>query len=660
MDIFHTLEGTAVNIKLLLSVAVLACVGGCATAPSHPSLSGAALPDLIPVRDFVADRQATGGYSVSPDGKKLAWMGVSGVRPAVWVKTIGQNDDKAFPIRARYYRWSANSKYLALVADTGGDEDNHIYAGAVAGNDTTLVDLTPFEKTTSRILQVVDGGQELMVTANQRDKKVFDLYKIDMATAKHQLIATNPGTAAWWGVDRRGQLRARVLLEGDRSVLQVPASADYSSWTTNAQWGRFDSVYPIDFAEDGQTAWALSNRGRDKLALVKLDPATGLETVVYATPDVDIDRVRMSRKTHAPLIVHSMPGYPQQEIFDPLVRARLAALANGKPAEMFITSADDEERSMTVAVETDRGTKSYLYAGNSIEPVLLGENTVSHLAPALSSTQPITYTSRDGLTIHGYLTLPTGVKPEKLPMVLLVHGGPWARDRWGEGRMKQFLANRGYAVLQVNYRGSTGYGRAFVAKAIGEFAGKMHDDLVDGVHWAVKSGTVDPAKVAISGGSYGGYSALVGATFTPEVFACAVDFVGVTHLARLLETAPLYWELGLPFWNLYVGDPANPEQRKIMDAKSPLFKADQATKPILIMHGVNDPRVKLEQSELMVAALRKAGKQVDYVTFKGDGHGNQKWNNNLTMYRKTEDFLAKCLGGRSSGFDYYELGAWAF
>jgi dipeptidyl aminopeptidase/acylaminoacyl peptidase len=188
----------------------------------------------------------------------------------------------------------------------------------------------------------------------------------------------------------------------------------------------------------------------------------------------------------------------------------------------------------------------------------------------------------------------------------------------------------------------------------------MHDDLVDGVRWAVASGKVDPAKVAIWGASYGGYSALVGATFTPEVFACAVDFVGVSHLARLLETVPPYWELGLPWWHRYVGDPANPEQRKIMDSKSPVFKADQATKPILIMQGINDPRVKLEQSDLMVAALKKAGKQVDYVTFKGDGHGNQKWNNNLTMYRKTEDFFATCLGGRSSGFDYYELAAWAF
>ncbi len=648
------------RIPLFLSIAVFTLVGGCATAPSHPGLADAKLPALIPVRDFVADRQATGGYSVSPDGKKLAWMGASGVRPAVWVKTIGQNDDKAFSLKARYYRWSANSKYLAIVADTGGDEDTHIYAGTVEGGDTQLRDLTPFAQTASHILQVVDGGQNLMVTANRRDKKVFDVHQLDMATGQHSLVATNPGRVAWWGVDRKGILRARVLLEGELSLLQVATAPDLSTWKTNATWNRFEAVYPFDFAEDGQTAWALSNRGRDKMALVKLDPANGAETVVYAAPDVDIDHVRLSRKTRIPMVAHSMPSYPQQEIFDPALRARFAALSKGKPAAIYVTSADDEERAMTVAVETDLGTQSYLYSGTTNEPILLGESTLKRLAANLAPTQPIAYTSRDGLTIHGYLTLPTGVKPEKLPMVLLVHGGPWARDRWGEGTMKQFLANRGYAVLQVNYRGSTGYGRAFMEKAIGEFAGKMHDDLIDGVHWAVKSGTADPAKVAIWGASYGGYSALVGATFTPEVFACAVDYVGVSHLARLLETVPVYWELGLPIWTRYVGDPANPEQRKIMDSKSPLFKAHLATKPILIMQGINDPRVKLEQSDLMVAALQKAGKQVDYVTFKGDGHGNMKWNNNLTMYRKTEDFLAQCIGGRSSGFDYYQLGAWAF
>ena len=659
--------------RFLLSVVSLFAVinlSGCAIAPTHPSLTSAALPALIPVRDFVADRESTGGYSVSPDGKKLAWMGTSGIAPALWVKSIAKvgakvdakDDAKAFLTRARYYRWSADSQYLAIVTDSGGDEDAHIYVGKVQGSDTKLVDVTPFERTSTHILRVVDGGAEMIVTSNRRDKKVFDPYKLDLSTGKFTLITTNPGNVAYWGMDREGMLRGRVMVQGEQSLLQVPSSVDFSTWKTTAKWSRFDSVHAVELAEGGKWAWALSNRGRDKQALVKLDLATGDEAVVYEVPEVDVDRVMFSRKTQRPLLAYSMPNYPRLEVYDAAMKQRLQVLAGDQPASLTVTSIDDSESSYTVSVATAKGSKSYLISG-AAEPQLLGENSLSRLASVLSTSKPISYTSRDGLQIHGYLTLPEGTEGKNLPMVLYVHGGPWARDRWGndgQGKVSQMMANRGYAVLQVNYRGSSGYGRAFQDKAIGEFAGKMHDDLIDGVNWAVKTGVADPARVAIYGGSYGGYAAMVGATLTPEVFACAVNIVGVTSLARLLETAPPYWELGLPWWYRFVGDPAKPAERVIMDAKSPLFHADKATKPILILHGVNDPRVKLEQSELMVAALKKEGKQFDYVTFKGDGHGNFKWNNNMTLFRKTEDFLAKCLGGRSSGFDYYQLGAWFF
>ncbi len=646
--------------KLLLSLTIAASLGGCAIAPTHPSLSRAALPTLIPIHDFVANTESTGGYAVSPDGKKLAWIGSQGTSPALWVKTMGQNDAKAFIKRPRYYRWSADSQFIALVADQGGDEDNHIYIAKVAGADTSLVDATPYAKSRADINTVVEGGSDIVITSNQRDKKVFDLLKLNLSTGKTSLMAVNPGTVGWWGVDKAGQLRARVMLEGDASVLQVPQTD--ATWKTTAQWSRFDTLYPIDFDKNGQSAWVLSNRGRDKIALVKFELATGIETVVQAVPEVDVDRVYISKKTHLPLMVHSMPGYPRQEIFDAPLKARLealVALTGAQQADVRVSSSDDSERNFTVVISTDKGTKNYLLAEQSAEPVLLGESNISRLT-GLSDMKPISFTSRDGLPINGYLTLPNGVEVKNLPMVLFVHGGPWARDRWSDNVFAQVLSNRGYAVLQVNYRGSSGYGRAFQEKAIGEFAGKMHDDLVDGVQWAVKTGFADPAKVAILGGSYGGYAAMVGATFTPEVFACAVNQVGVTDLARLLETAPPYWELGLPWWHRYVGNPAKAEDRAVMNAKSPLYKADKATRPILIMHGVNDPRVKIEQSELMVAALQKAGKQVDYLTFQGDGHGNQKWNNRLALLRKTEDFLATCLGGRSSAFDYYQLAAWMF
>lgn len=644
------------------ALAAMAALAGCATGPSHPSLAGAQLPDLIPVRDFVASRQSTGGYRVSPDGKRIAWFGTDGVVPAIWVQSIDGADAKAFRIRARSIRFSADSRWLGITADPTGDENTRLYVGPVEGPGTDLRELMPAPRSVAHFVETVEGSADFIATSNQRDKKVFDLYRVNAAGGAPVLLATNPGNVTWWGVDPGGQLRARAQVLGDQTLLER-SGAEPGSWIPVLKRSRWDTLNIFGLHDEGRKAWALSNRGRDKLALVRLDLLTGTEEERFSSPDVDLDSVTLSRRTREPLVVHFMPGYPAREVFDPALAARLSALAAGQPAEVSVTSLDRTDSVLTVAVATDRGTRHYLLREGR-EPRFLGENRLSLIAKDLATSRPIAYVARDGLTVHGYLTLPQGAAPQRLPMVLLVHGGPWARDRWGDGAtsraMQQFLANRGYAVLQVNYRGSSGYGRAHMEKAMGEFAGRMHDDLVDGVRWAVEQGVADPQRVAIHGASYGGYSALVGATFTPEVFACAIDVVGVTDIARLLEAAPPYWELGLPWWHRYVGNPAVPEDRARMNAKSPLYRAEHAQKPILIMHGVNDPRVKLEQSEWMVAALRKAGKEVEYVTFTGDGHGNQKWSNNLAMYRKTEDFLAKCLGGRTSGFDYYQLGAWAF
>lgn len=631
---------------------------GCAVVPTHTALVNASLPELIPVREFVADRQANGGYQVSPDGKKLAWFGVDVVRPAIMVKTIGLDGVKAFPIRARYFKWTADSKKLIFVADLTGDENTHVYTGHVERPGNEIADLTPFAQTMTQVQRVVDGGGDVIVTQNRRDKKVFDLYRVDTDTGEHKLLANNPGNVVFWGVDRKGNLLARISQSGEQRTLEIKKS---ESWKPTAEWTIFDSITLVEFTEDGRSAWAVSNRGRDKTALVKLDLSTGKEEVVYAADNVDIDQVLFSKKTAVPLIAYYTPDYPEAEFFNKPLQEKAEAFLKGKRAGFFINSADDEERFITLSVVSDKGSRFYLYDSQTGHEELLGEDSLSRMESRLSETKPITFSSRDGLAIAGYLTLPLIKQPQNLPMIVLVHGGPWARDRWGQGGpTPQFLANRGYAVLQINYRGSAGYGRSFMEKAAGEFAGKMHDDLIDGVNWAVANGFADPKKVGIYGRSYGGYAAMVGAAFTPDVFACAADEVGPTDLARLLETAPPYWELGKHWWTRYVGDPKNPEDRKRMDAKSPLYKAHYVTKPVLILHGVNDPRVKLEQSELMVAALRKAGKKVDYVTFKGDGHGNQKWSNRLTQYRKLEDFFAGCLGGRSSGFDFYQLGSWAF
>ena len=647
--------------KLLMAVLGLAVLGGCAIAPTHPALHEDSMPPLIPVREFVANVEGTGNYRISPDARRLAWKGVSNLKPAVWVKTLADGALRAIPMRANGVTWSGDSRFLLLSVDPIGDENTHLFAVDLRQADSRPVDLTPFKGTKSNLVRRVSNSSAVIVSSNQRDKKVFDLYRIDAATGERTLLAQNPGNVMYWGVDSEGRLRARSVKEEGNSYLQL---RDGEAWRGAMRWSQTDSWWIADFIPGGNSAWAVSNRGRDRQALVRIDLETGAEALIYEDPAVDVDTVLMSRRTNAPLMAHSMPGYPSAKVFDAALAARLAALQGEQPAALYVGSMADDEQTMTVDVGTDQGWKYYLLAGPSAQPVLLGESNTADVASSLGRTRPISFAARDGLTIPGYLTLSPGVRQRPLPLVLLVHGGPWARDRWTYSStnrsMQQFLANRGYAVLQVNYRGSSGYGRAFMEKAVGEFAGKMHDDLVDGVRWAVAQGIADPKHVGIYGASYGGYSALLGATITPEVFACAVDVVGVADLATWYEETPPYWDLGLSWWRRYIGDPADPAQRKLMDAKSPLHHVENARNPILIMHGVNDPRVKLSQSQRMVDALRSHGKPVRFVAFQDDGHGNRKWTNNLTMYRQTEDFFAGCLGGRSSGFDYYQLGAWAF
>lgn len=642
---------------------VLLFLQACAVAPQHPSLVGQPQGKLIPVRDFVADMDFTAYYQLSPDGKQLGWIGISRFKPAVFLKNLDDGKTKIIP-KLGEFTWTADSQYLLVTADDGGDENHHVYKIPARGDSAAITDLTPWKGAKSQVHTVVRDISDILITSNRRNPKVFDLYRVDTATGKTQLVGDNPGKVNYWLVNKHGKLLARVHQQGERLRLERAPAAPGGEWVKLFGWSMFDTIAPLDISDDDQSVWALSNRGRDKAALVKISLQDGHETVVYADPTVDVEEAFISKKTRQPIAAVSSPDFQKIKVFDPVLAQEVENILRGKRARLTLTGADDAENQLIYHLQTEQGGQHVLYNRTTRQSTVLSEDTLARITrkntgQALARTEPVSFQSRDGLTLHGYLTLPTGVKAQNLPMVLSVHGGPWARDRWFAEKAF-FLANRGYAVLQVNYRGSGGYGRRFQEAAIGEFAGKMHDDLIDGVQWAIGQGIADPKRVAISGGSYGGYATLVGLTFTPEVFACGVDFVGISDLASLLESTPEYWELSMPWWHKYVGDPKNPAQRNILDAKSPLYKVAQVTKPLLIMHGVNDPRVKLNQSERMVAALQKLGKPVRYVTFAGDGHGNDKWSNNLTLYREMEDFFADCLGGRSSGFDVYQLGSWAF
>ena len=652
------------NIAFTWLIIVLTTLAGCAVSPRHPSLQNAdTLTSLLPVRAFVANLDSNGGYTISPDGKKIAWIGVKGLGPALLVKTIGRDEVTAFKGMPIGFKWAQDSHRLFYLKDEGGNENFHVLMVDSTQPDVAPVDLTPIPGIAAMIHRVIQSDPaHILVLHNQRDKKVFDLYKINIDTREQTRVAENPGDAIGVTTNHEGNLIAVIRQSGDRTRLEAKRSGsdtpqEIISWDSEA------TVRVLDAAPDGRSLYLLSNRQGDRIGLTRLDMQSGQETLLAEDPDVDLSDALISNISYQPLIAYSDPSYPRVQVLDVALRRSLDSLFAPAPKALHVLSMDDSEKKMTLRVDDDANSKFYLFDRDTNTKTLIGIAPNSHHSDQLSSPKPITLQSRDGEPLHGYLTLPKGASVQKLPMVLLVHGGPWGRDMWSNGMgTEQFLANRGYAVLQINYRGSTGYGRQFTEAGIGELGGngKMHTDLIDGVQWAISQGIADPDKIAIMGGSFGGYATLVGLTFTPAVFACGVDLVGPSNLAELLENAPEYWKPFMSKWHRYLGDPTIPEQRKKMLEQSPVSHADAVRSPLLIVQGANDPRVKQNQSDQMVRALRQAGKQVDYLLLSDEGHGTRNWQNRLKEFRRTEDFLAGCLGGSSSGFDLFELAAWMF
>lgn len=636
-------------------------ISSCAIQPAHQSLKDSSLPALLPVRDFVANTSSNGHYRISPDARKIAWKAVAGTREEIFVGTPGKKDEYSLGFSAQGYPfvWAQDSRHLLFIKDAGGNENFHLFRVDTQASDQQPVDITPLDNTRVGIQQIIENDpSHILIKHNARDKSLFDLYRLNINTGEMSLMYKNTEGSLHLITDRQGTLRARVRQDDENRYLEL-ADSDKRHWEELTRWSLDDTVRVLSFNKPGDAIHMLSNRGRDKTALVQLDVATAKETVVYAHPRVDLDHVTLNQQTLKPMLAYTQPDYPQVQALEPSLQAILDEFRSNDPVGIYVSSIDDSQQMLTIDVNNDREVAFYLHDRRHAKTTLLGKRASAAFADSLTDMQPISFKSRDGLTMHGYLTLPvTSRRP--LPMVLMVHGGPFYRNIWQYNREVQFLANRGYAVLQVNYRGSSGYGRGFMQAAIGEFAGKMHDDLIDGVNWAVEQGIADKQHIAIMGKSYGGYASLVGLTMSPEVFACGIDIMGPADLEALDKNFPAYWKPFMHHWRKYVGDPSNPEQLSRMRAQSPLYYADKVINPLLIIQGENDIRVKQDQSDRMVEALRAAGKQVDYILIKGEGHRIRHWKNHLEVFRATEDFLAKCLGGRSTGFDYYQLGSWLF
>ncbi|MGB4204368.1 MAG: S9 family peptidase [Bacteroidales bacterium] len=602
----------------------------------------------IPLEDFFRNPEKS-GYQISPEGKYYSYMAPYKNRMNIFVVEIGKDEplmltsDTARDIAG--YFW-ANENRILYLKDTGGDENFKLLAVNADGSNPKA--LTDFEGVRTLIIDdLEDIPNEVIIGLNKRDPTVFDPYRLDIETGELTMLAENPGTIQGWMTDHDGKLRLAIAIEDgvNNSILYRDTENEEfrNILTTNFK----ESVSPAFFSFDNKLLYAISNLGRDKAAIVIFDPNTGKETeMLYENEDYDISNLSYSRKRKVITTASYTSWKRERHFFDNESKDLFARLSRDLGNYEFgISSATRNEDKFIVRTWSDRSLGAYyLYDKQSDELTKISEVSPwideNEMVPML----PIQYTSRDGLTIHGYLTLPKGYtmdNAKNLPVVMNPHGGPWARDSWGFNPEIQFLANRGYAVLQVNFRGSTGYGRNFWEISFKQWGQTMQDDISDGVKWLIDKGIADKNRIAIYGGSYGGYATLAGLAFTPELYAAGIDYVGVSNLFTFLNTIPPYWKPMLDMFHEMVGDPV--KDSAMLKKASPVFHADKMTAPLFIAQGANDPRVNIDESDQMVAALKERGVEVEYMVKDNEGHGFHNEENRFDFYRAMEKFLNQHL-----------------
>jgi len=593
---------------------------------------------------------------LSPDGTRLAWIAPAADVLNVWLAPVSPTEgvdwDQAVVVTndtdrgIRTFAWAHDNKHLLYLQDVGGDENWRLYDVDL----TTMQhrDLTPFDGTQAQIVAMErDYPTEILIGLNKDNQQLHDVYRLDLTSGALTKEVENPGFIGWVA-DARLVVRATFapLPDGGINAL-VRDSAD-------GDWRQFLAVpaddalttEPVAFSADGRSLLMVSSVGAETARLVRVDLASGTEEVLTGDPQADISGVRIDPDAREPQIAVVQKDRSEYVVLDASVADDLAAIRALHPGDPNFVSADDADSTWLIAYTNDSGPVPYFaYDRSTRQGSFLFDHQPELSKYTLAPMEPFRYTARDGLVIHGYATFPVDGPRTGLPTVLTVHGGPWARDLWGYSPNAQWLANRGYLCLQVNFRGSTGYGKAFVTAGDREWGAKMQDDLTDAVAHAVAEGWSDPRRVAIFGGSYGGYAALAGAAFTPDVYCCAVDIVGPSNLKTLIETVPPYWAPMIAQFHRRVGDPE--KDVDFLWSRSPLSKADQIAIPLLIAQGANDPRVKQAESEQIVAALTKAGIEHEYMLFPDEGHGFAKPENRMKFYAAAEKFLARYLGGRA-------------
>jgi dipeptidyl aminopeptidase/acylaminoacyl peptidase len=624
------------------------------------------LPPLIDREIFFGDPEIAGGQ-ISPDGKYISFLKTYTGHLNIWVKGIDEPFDAARPMSAdtarpvfRYF-WTKDGKYILYIQDKGGNENFHAYAIDPAeklqeGRDVPEArDLTPIEGVTVTFYAFPEKTPDILyIGLNDRDERYHDVYRLKISTGERELVWENTQGMSGFEFDRDGNLRlaTKETEDGGTEFFRVDGKELVSIYTTTNE----ENAAIVRFREDGKRAYMATNKGEenDLSRLVLFDPETGATEYVESDPEreVDFGEAMFSNVTKE-LVGTTYEGdrlriywkdKKWEEAYKKLKKELKKEIGDG---DLILGSSTKDDRLHIVIVTSDINPGvAYLYNMETGETKFLYKPRPNLPSEHLAKMEPVKYTSRDGLIIHGYLTTPKGIKAKNLPVIINPHGGPWGRDSWGYNPEAQFLANRGYAVLQVNFRASTGYGKAFLNAGKKKWGDEMQNDLTDGVKYLIDKGIADPAKVAIYGGSYGGYATLAGLAFTPDLYACGVDYVGVCNLLTLLNSIPPYWETARKFFNEHVGDPNNPEDAERLKRQSPLFSADKIKAPLLVVQGGNDPRCKLPESKQIVIAMRDLGRDVEYLIADDEGHGFAGADNRSAFRVAQEKFFAKHLGGR--------------
>ncbi|MDG6079007.1 S9 family peptidase [Erythrobacter litoralis] len=598
---------------------------------------------------------------ISPDGEWVSWIAPDEGVMNVWVAPASDpangkvvTDDRHRGISNHF--WSTDSRYVMFVKDNDGDENFHVYATDPRSGETR--DLTPVAEGARADIMGVSKDRPgiILVGLNERNPQLTDLYEVNIETGERTLIAENPGYAAWI-TDNTYKPRMALAPKPDGGMNAVYLNEDMTPGEVFADIPSEDMLNTnvVGFSRDNSTVYMIDSRERNLAAGIAIDLTSGERRVIAEPSKADLSGILTDNETYEPIAYSTNYLKDEWTALNDEAAAEIAFLQENLEGEFSISSRTEDDNTWIVYEGAAEAPGQYYVYDRTADTLTPWFATRPDLADApLQPMHPLELKSSDGKTLVSYLTLPPGSDPdgdgrpdEAVPMLLWVHGGPWARDAYGYNTVHQWMANRGYAVLSVNYRGSTGFGKDFTNAAVGEFAGKMHSDLTDAVDWAVSEGIAQKDKVAIGGGSYGGYATLVGVTFTPDTFACGVDIVGPSSLATLIESFPEYWK---PFlagtWFRYVGDPSDPAAREAMIERSAISRIDDIRVPLLVGQGGNDPRVTKPEADNLVEAMQAKNLPVTYINYPDEGHGFQKPENRLSFFAAMEGFLGTCLGGR--------------